>query len=119
MCGVWKVVAIKPDTYEHVANIGANLLTNVCPFSMTLRSTNLARILPRNSTEMSRNPFESSTENTELQDYMIGANSTTTNCFLWITHPLHLGFMVYQKYTKLTAHAPHSLSLWDSHLPFS
>ena len=47
---------------------------------MTLMSTNLARTLPRNSTEMSRNPFEGSTENMELQDYMTGANSTTTNC---------------------------------------
>ena len=81
----------------------ANILTNVWPFSMTLRSSNLARTLPRNSTETSRNPFESSTENMELQDYMIGANSTTTNCSPQVTHPLYLGFMVYQKYTKLTA----------------
>ena len=69
---------------------------------MTLRPTNLARTLPRNSTEMSRNSFEGSTENTELQDYMIGANSTTTNCSPQVTHPLHLDFMVCQKYTKLT-----------------
>ena len=41
------------------------------------RSTNLERTLPRNSTETSRNPFEGLTENTELQNYMIGANSTT------------------------------------------
>ena len=70
---------------------------------MTLRSTNLARTLPRNSTETSRNPFKGSTENMELQDYMIGANSTTTNCSPQVTHPLHLDFMVCQKYTKLTA----------------
>ena len=70
---------------------------------MTPRSTNLARTLPRNSTEMSRNPFESSTGNTELQDYMIGASFTTTNCSPQVTHPLNLGFMVYQKYTKLIA----------------
>ena len=37
---------------------------------MTPRSTNLARTLPRNSTETSRNPFKGLTENTELQDYM-------------------------------------------------
>ena len=76
---------------------------NVWPFSMTLRSTNLARTLPRNSTEMSRNPFKGSTENTELQDYMIGANSTTTNCSPQVTHPLHLNVMVCPKYIKLTA----------------
>ena len=35
------------------------------------------------------------------------------------THPLHLGFMVYQKYTKLTVPCTHSLSLWDGHLPAS
>ena len=70
---------------------------------MTPRSTNLARTLPRNSTETSRNPFEGLTENTELQDYMIGANSTTTNCSLQVTLPLHPGFMVCQKYIKLTA----------------
>ena len=71
---------------------------------MTLRSTNLARTLPRNSKETSRNPFKSSTGNTELQDYMIGANFTTTNCSPQVTHiPPHPGFMVYQKYTKLTA----------------
>ena len=35
-----------------------NILTNVWPSSMTPRSTNLARTLPRNSTEMSRNPFK-------------------------------------------------------------
>ena len=44
-----------------------------------------------------------STENMDLQDYMTGANYTTTACSLQETHPLHLGFMVYQKYIKLTA----------------
>ena len=58
---------------------------------MTLRSTNLARTQPKNSTETSRNPFKGLTENTELQDYMIGANSTTTNYSLQVTLPLHLG----------------------------
>ena len=71
---------------------------------MTPRSTNLVRTLPRNSTETSRNPFKSSTGNIGLQDYMIGASFTTTNCSPQVTHPLHLGFMVYQKYTKL--HCP-------------
>ena len=70
---------------------------------MTPRSTILARTLPKTSTEMSRNPFEGLTENTELQDYMIGANSTTTNCSLQVTLPLHPDFMVYLKYIKLTA----------------
>ena len=67
-------------------------MTNVWPFSMTLRSTNLARTLPRNSTETSRNPFESSTGNMGLQDYMIGASFTTTNCSPQVSHPVHLGF---------------------------
>ena len=67
---------------------------------MTLRFTNLARTLPRNSTKMSRNPFESSTGKTGLQDYMSGANYTTTNCSQQVTHPLCLGFMVYQKIHK-------------------
>ena len=40
--------------------------------------------------------------NMDLQDYMIGARYTTTNCSLQETHPLHLGFMVYPKYIKLT-----------------
>ena len=53
--------------------------------------------------ETSMNPFESSTGNTGLQDYMIGASFTITNCSPQVTHPLHLGFMVYQKYTKLIA----------------
>ena len=37
--------------------------------SITLRSTNLARTLPKNFTEMSRNLSKSSTENMDLQDY--------------------------------------------------
>ena len=32
----------------------------------------------------------------------VGANYTTTTCSLQETHPLHLGFMVYLKYIKLT-----------------
>ena len=39
----------------------------------------------------------------DLQDYMIGANYTTIGCSLQETHPLHLGFMVYKRYIKLTA----------------
>ena len=81
--------------------IRANILTNVWPFSMTLRSTNLARTLPKNFTEMSRNPSEGSTENIELQGFMIGAKYTT-NCSLQVTLPPHPGFMVCPKYTKLT-----------------
>ena len=38
----------------------------------------------------------------DLQDYMTGVNYITTACSLQETHPLHLGFMVYLKYTKLT-----------------
>ena len=34
--------------------------------------------------------------------YMIGVRHTTTDCSLQETLPLHLGFMVYPKYTKLT-----------------
>ena len=40
--------------------------------------------------------------NMDLQDYMIGANYTTTDCSLQGTHPLHLGFVFYPKYIKLT-----------------
>ena len=69
---------------------------------MTLKSTNLVRTPPRNYTEMSRNLSENSTENMDLQDYMIGAKYTTTDCSPQVTLPLHLGFMVYLKYTKLT-----------------
>ena len=69
---------------------------------MTLRSTNLARTLPKNFTETSRNLSESSTENMDLQDYIIGAKCTTTDCSPQVTLPLHLGFMVYPKYIKLT-----------------
>ena len=70
---------------------------------MTLRSINLARTPPKSFTEMSRNPFESSRGNMGLQDYMIGANCTTTNCSPQVTHPLHLGSTVYQKYIRLIA----------------
>ena len=69
---------------------------------MTPKPTNLVRTQPRNYTETSRNPSENSTENMDLQDYMTGAKYTTTNCSLQVTLPLHLGFMVYLKYTKLT-----------------
>ena len=58
---------------------------------------------PRNYIETFRNLSEDSTENMDLQDYMIGASYTTTTCSLQATHPLHLGFMVYLRYTKLTA----------------
>ena len=70
---------------------------------MTLRSTNLARTLPKYFTETSKNPSEGLIENMDLQDFMIGAKYTTTNCSPQVTLPLHLGFMVYLKYTKLTA----------------
>ena len=50
------------------------------------------RTPPRNYTEMFRNLSEDSTENMDLQDYMIGASYTTTTCSLQETHPLHLGF---------------------------
>ena len=69
---------------------------------MTPKPINPARTLPRNYTETFRNLSGNSTENMDLQDYMIGANYTTTTCSQQATHPLHLGFMVYQKYTKLT-----------------
>ena len=67
---------------------------------MTLRFTNLARTLPKTFTETSRNPSEGSTENMELQDFMIGAKYTTTNCSSQVTLPLHPGFMVCPKYTR-------------------
>ena len=71
----------------------ANILTNVWPFSMTLRSTNLARTLPKNFTDdMSRNPSEGSTENMDLKDFMIGTKYTTTNCSPQVTLPLYPGF---------------------------
>ena len=69
---------------------------------MTPKLTNPARTLPRNYTEKFRKHSENSTENMDLEDYMIGANYTTTACSLQETHPLHLGFMVYQKFTRLT-----------------
>ena len=61
-----------------------------------------ARTQPRNYTETFRNISGNSTGNMDPQDYMIGANYTTTACSLQETHPLHLGFMVYLKYIKLT-----------------
>ena len=64
---------------------------------------NPARTPPRNYTETFRNLSEDSTENMDLQDYMIGASYTTTACSPQETHPLHLGFMVYLRYTRLTA----------------
>ena len=70
---------------------------------MTLKSTNLAKTLPKNCTETSRKPFDSSTENTDLPDYTGGAKSITTNCSPQVTHPLHLDSMVYQKSTRLIA----------------
>ena len=45
---------------------------------MTPKHTNPVRTPPRNYTETFRSPSESSTGNTELQDYMTGASSTTT-----------------------------------------
>ena len=69
---------------------------------MTPKHTNPARTPPRNYIETFRNLSEDSTENMDLQDYMIGASYTTTACSPQATHPLHLGFMVYLRYTKLT-----------------
>ena len=69
---------------------------------MTPKHTNPARTLPRNYIETFRNLSEDSTENMDLQDYMIGTSYTTTACSPQATHPLHLGFMVYPRYTKLT-----------------
>ena len=47
---------------------------------MTPRSTNLAKTLPKNCTETSKKPSDSSTENMGLPDYTGGANAITTNC---------------------------------------
>ena len=69
---------------------------------MTPKHINPARTQPRNYTETFRNLSGNSTGNMDLQDYMIGANYTTTACSLQETHPLHPGFMVYLKYIKLT-----------------
>ena len=55
---------------------------------MTPKHINPARTLPRNYTEMFRNLSGNSTENMDLQDYMIGVNYTTTACSLQETHPL-------------------------------
>ena len=70
---------------------------------MTLKSTNLGKTLPKNCTETSRKPFDSSTGNMVLPDYIGGANAITTNCSPQVTHPQHLDSMVYQKSTKLIA----------------
>ena len=70
---------------------------------MTPKHTNPARTPPRNYIEMFRNLSEDSTENMDLQDYMIGASYTTTAL---PPHrqliPCTLGFMIYLRYTKLT-----------------
>ena len=76
------------------------LLKNVWHSSMTPKRTNPARTQPRNYIEMFRNHSGNSTVNMDLQDNMIGANCTTTNCSLQETHPLHLGFVVYPKIHK-------------------
>ena len=68
-----------------------------------LKSTNLAKTLPKNCTETSRKPSDSLTENIDLPDYTGGANTITTNCSPQVTHPQHLDSMVYQKFTKLIA----------------
>ena len=69
---------------------------------MTPKHTNPARTPPKNHIQTFRNPSENSTGNMDPQDYMTGASYTTTACSLQATHPLHLGFMVYPRYTKLT-----------------
>ena len=66
---------------------------------MTPKHTNPARTQPKNYTETFRSLSGNSTGNMDLQDYMIGASYTTTAYSLQETHPLHLGFMVYQKNT--------------------
>ena len=53
---------------------------------MTPRSTNLVKTPPKNCTEMSKKPFDSSTETMDLPDYIGGANTTTTNCSPQVTH---------------------------------
>ena len=76
---------------------------NVWHFSMTLKSTNLAKTLPKNCTEMSRKPLDSSTEIMDLPDYIGGAKSITPNCSPQVTHPLHLDSTVCLKSTRLIA----------------
>ena len=70
---------------------------------MTPKHTNPARTPPRNYTEMFRNLSEDSSENMDLEDYMTFPSYTTTACSPQETHPLHLGSMVYPRYTRLTA----------------
>ena len=67
---------------------------------MTPRSTNLVKTPPKNCTDMSKKPFDSSTETMDLPDYIGGANAITTNYSAQVTHLLHLDSMVYQKSTK-------------------
>ena len=68
---------------------------------MTPKSTNLVKTLPKNCTEMSKKPSDSSKENMDLPDYIGEANATTTNCSPQVTHPQHLDSMVYLKFIKL------------------
>ena len=70
---------------------------------MTPKSTNLVKPLPKNCTEMSKKPSDSSKENMDLPDYIGEANATTTNCSPQVTHPQHLDSMVYLKFIKLIA----------------
>ena len=70
---------------------------------MTLKSTNLVKTLPKNCTETSKKPSNSSTRNMVLPDYIGGANAITTNCSQQVTHLQHLGSMVYLKFTRLIA----------------
>ena len=79
------------------------MLINVWPFLMTPKSTNLAKTLPKDCTEMSKKPSDSSTENMGLPDHIGEANTITTNCSPQVTHPQHLHSMVYQKFTRLIA----------------
>ena len=87
---------------------------------MTPKHTNPARTPPRNYIETFRNLSEDSTENMDLQDYMIGASYTTTACSPQETHPLHPGFYGLPKIHKTNCPMrPIVLSLWDSHIPVS
>ena len=70
---------------------------------MTLKSTNLVKTLPKNCTETSKKPSDSSTRNMVLPDYIGGANTITTNCSPQVTHLQLLDSMVYQKIIKLIA----------------
>ena len=68
---------------------------------MTLKSTNLVKTPPKNCTETSKKPSNSSTKNMVLPDYIGGANVITTNCSPQVTHHQHLDSMVYLKFIKL------------------